>query len=223
MKNHDSEVEQESDGSDSFDLIAPATDIKKYADQGKRTDGGLAPPKPRAKNDETLKEFAWKGFEENDEVDPDPPVGFSAGKKNLTDPNDGMDMTPMVDVTFLLLIFFMVTASFSVQKSLETPHAKVEDPSTVFVEPEPSDEYVEVIIDQTNTYYVTTRGEGEVEAASDRDMASRIRAAKTEFNAVKLTITAHVDSLLGKVVTVWDSGIAAGFEKIEIRTTEQNY
>ena len=63
MKNHDSEVGQESDGSDSFDLIAPATDIKKYADQGKRTDGGLAPPKPRAKNDETLKEFAWKGFE----------------------------------------------------------------------------------------------------------------------------------------------------------------
>src|SRR5688572_20269137 len=28
-----------------------------------------------------------------------------------------MDMTPMVDVTFLLLIFFMVTASFTMQKS----------------------------------------------------------------------------------------------------------
>jgi biopolymer transport protein ExbD len=223
MINHDSEADEEVDESDSFDLVAPATDIKKYADRGKRPDGGLAPPKPRAKNDDTLKDFAWKGFEEQDDVDPDPPVGFSAGKKNLADPNDGMDMTPMVDVTFLLLIFFMVTASFSVQKSLETPHSKVEDASTVFVEPEPSDEFVEVIIDQTNTYYVTTRGEGEVEAASDRDMAERIRAAKNEFNAIKLTITAHVDSLHGKVVTAWDSGIAAGFEKIEIRTTELNY
>ena len=29
-----------------------------------------------------------------------------------------LDMTPMVDVTFLLLIFFMVTASFSLQKSI---------------------------------------------------------------------------------------------------------
>ena len=32
-----------------------------------------------------------------------------------------MDLTPMVDVTFLLLIFFMITASFSVQKTLPTP------------------------------------------------------------------------------------------------------
>ena len=31
-----------------------------------------------------------------------------------------MDITPMVDVTFLLLIFFMITASFAMQKSLET-------------------------------------------------------------------------------------------------------
>ena len=32
-----------------------------------------------------------------------------------------MDMTPMVDVTFLLLIFFMVTAAFAMQKSFQVP------------------------------------------------------------------------------------------------------
>lgn len=32
-----------------------------------------------------------------------------------------LDLTPMVDVTFLLLIFFMITASFSTQKSIEIP------------------------------------------------------------------------------------------------------
>ena len=31
-----------------------------------------------------------------------------------------MDMTPMVDVTFLLLIFFMITAAFNLQKSMPT-------------------------------------------------------------------------------------------------------
>ncbi|MDA0832624.1 MAG: biopolymer transporter ExbD [Planctomycetota bacterium] len=34
---------------------------------------------------------------------------------------DEMDLTPMVDCTFLLLIFFMITASFSLQKTIEVP------------------------------------------------------------------------------------------------------
>ena len=32
-----------------------------------------------------------------------------------------MDLTPMVDVTFLLLIFFMITASFNLQKTIQVP------------------------------------------------------------------------------------------------------
>jgi len=34
---------------------------------------------------------------------------------------DDMDLTPMVDVTFLLLIFFMITASFTLQKTIPIP------------------------------------------------------------------------------------------------------
>ena len=40
---------------------------------------------------------------------------------------DEMDLTPMVDVTFLLLIFFMITASFSVSKTLQTPPPEPEE------------------------------------------------------------------------------------------------
>ncbi len=35
--------------------------------------------------------------------------------------DDEMDLTPMVDVVFQLLIFFMVTASFALHKTIETP------------------------------------------------------------------------------------------------------
>lgn len=41
--------------------------------------------------------------------------------RRRTAPMDEMDLTPMVDMTFLLLIFFMVTASFSQQKTLQVP------------------------------------------------------------------------------------------------------
>lgn len=51
-------------------------------------------------------------------------------QKNDSDRADGMispsdadelDLTPMVDVTFLLLIFFMITASFALQSTLGMP------------------------------------------------------------------------------------------------------
>ena len=71
---------------------------------------------------------------------PDPPAGEQAGAAVRPQPPlatdneeevfklstrkreaEEMDLTPMVDVTFLLLIFFMITASFSIQKTLRTP------------------------------------------------------------------------------------------------------
>jgi|GEM_PF-3224740 biopolymer transport protein ExbD len=223
MSTHDSDAIDKTPGQESFDLLPPGTVFESLSAADTAANRQLAPPKPKAKADSTAKEFSWKGFEEPvQETEQDPPVAFSEGKKLAGD--DGLDMTPMIDVTFLLLIFFMLTASFTVQESLETPHSKVDEPSTQSVEEQEDNlEYVEVIIDQNNTYYVTTRGEAEVEAGSDRDMQARVRSAKEEYNAVKLIITAHVDSLHNKMVKAWDTGVANGFEKIEVRTTELNY
>ena len=167
-----------------------------------------------------FKQMSWKGFEEEEE-DPDPAIRFGNDSEKK---EDELDMTPMVDVVFLLLIFFMVTASFTLQKSIEQPPSKIEDPSTnVIEEPEDEDDYVEVIIDQTNTYYVTSRDAEEVEAPSDREMRDRMRDARRTTGAPRLIINAHVDSMHRKVVTVWDAGNAAGFEQIEMRTMEEDY
>ncbi len=165
-------------------------------------------------------QMAWKGFEEEEE-DPDPTVSFSQkGERE----EDELDMTPMVDVTFLLLIFFMVTASFTLQKSIEQPPANVEDPSTNLIDdPEEEDDYVEIVIDQTNTYYVTSREEEQVECPSDREMRSRLRDAKNLAGATRLIIRAHVDSKHGKLVTAWDAGIAAGMETIETKTMDEDF
>ena len=66
-----------------------------------------------------------------------------------------MDMTPMVDVTFLLLIFFMVTAAFSLQKSIEMPRQQTDAPSTSVVEEESEDlDMVEVQVDEFGSFLV---------------------------------------------------------------------
>lgn len=43
--------------------------------------------------------------------------------------DDGVDMTPMIDCTFLLLIFFMITATFHLQKGLDFPPDQTQDSS----------------------------------------------------------------------------------------------
>src|SRR6056297_3857512 len=85
-----------------------------------------------------------------DEDEVEPPA--LARKKR----DDGeLDMTPMVDVTFLLLIFFMVTASFSLQKSIAMPRSQSEQPSTNN-DPEETDEKdpVELEIDENGGFLV---------------------------------------------------------------------
>ncbi len=206
-----------------FGLVAPTGSMAKEP-TGDRPAPEISVPQgmPRVPSESSeFKKGGWKGFEA-DEIDPDPDVSFGDLEK---DPDrDELDMTPMCDVVFLLLIFFMVTASFTLQKSIEQPPSQIEDPSAnVVEEPETEDEYVEVIIDQTNTYFVTTRDSEEVEAPSDREMRARMRDAKRDTGADRLIIRAHVDSLHRKVVTVWDAGNALGMNRIEMRTTDEDF
>lgn len=172
----------------------------------------------------SYRNMGWKGIDdaEPDEIDEEPDVTFGA-KEPI--PEDELDMTPMVDVTFLLLIFFMVTASFTLQKSLEQPHAKSDDPSTQVREDDEEivDDYVQVLIDQTNTYYVTTRDEDEVECPSESEMRAKVKDGFESANAQRLIIIAHVDSLHSKVVTAWDAGVVNNANKIEIQTTDEDY
>ena len=172
-----------------------------------------APPKST-----DYKEMGWKGFEDDDDDDDGDEIAF--GKKEPI-PEDELDMTPMVDVTFLLLIFFMVTASFSLQKSIQQPKVESDEPSTEVQEREPDEDTITVLIDQNNTYYVTSRSDEEVECPSDREMRQRVRDAAESMGDSKLVIVAHVDSLHKKVVAAWDGGVVAGIEKITVETTEE--
>ena len=167
------------------------------------------------------KGMGWKGFDEEDDVvDEDYEEPAAIGKKEPI-PEDELDMTPMVDVTFLLLIFFMVTASFSIQKSIEQPPPKTDEPSDIVQEEDPDKDYVTVLVDQNNTYYVTSRDEDEVECPSDREMWTRVREAKNMSNVGRMIIRAHVDSMHKKVISAYDAGRVAGIEDISIETTEE--
>lgn len=178
------------------------------------------PDRPVPEADVTYKNMGWKGIDDEEDEEEVDDVRFD--KEPI--PEDELDMTPMVDVTFLLLIFFMVTASFTLQKSLEQPHVKSDAPSNNVVEDEEIlDDYIQINIDQNNTFYVTTRDSEEVECPSNNEMRARVFEAKETSTATRLIIKAHVDSYHEKVITAWDTGVVSGMEQIEIQTTEEEF
>jgi biopolymer transport protein ExbD len=137
-----------------------------------------------------------------------------------------LDMTPMVDVTFQLLIFFMLTAAFTIQKSQPHPKPNVDQPTAVPKQPEADPDFVIVRIDSQNTYYVSGGGAGEdeVEAASPQELLIRLRQARLGAGGAvptKLLVKAHGDCLHERVVTAIDMGNDVGIEDVKVLTVEE--
>jgi biopolymer transport protein ExbD len=139
---------------------------------------------------------------------------------------EDMDMTPMVDVTFLLLIFFMITASFSVQKSIQRPAQRNEDPSTTVVEtpPEENPDIVTVQVDEFNAYNIITTDWDRV-AGSKQDLIVALNDAHAGDSSgnqpTKLIVQAHEDCIHAAVVAALDAGREAKFENFQVSTVEQ--
>ncbi len=141
---------------------------------------------------------------------------------NRTQPNGPeSDMTPMVDVTFLLLIFFMVTASFTLQRSLAIPKPTDKRPQLSPTETVQADIIVEV--DEFNTFHVVTAS-SEQEAPSAHDLVRtlrRIRESNTNDKPLnRMLVKASGEALHEKVVAALDSGAYVGIPDIALLTIE---
>lgn len=135
-----------------------------------------------------------------------------------------MDMTPMVDVTFLLLIFFLVTASFVVQKSIQRPAEKSDDPSFSVAINEEDTDAIKVQVDESNAYTVVISGV-DTPAASKQDLivllANAFGTSGSGDRPTKLIVDAHENCIHAAVVGALDAGREAQFENFEVRTVEQ--
>jgi biopolymer transport protein ExbD len=138
-----------------------------------------------------------------------------------------MDMTPMVDVTFQLLIFFMVTASFTMQRSLKIPAPKetqaVATKSLQDYEEDP--EFVTVRIDSVGTFFVSgVKWPDEMECPSEQELLVKLREARQDGggNGSKMLVVAHGEAEHARVVTAIDAGLSAGIEDVQLLSVEDD-
>jgi biopolymer transport protein ExbD len=117
---------------------------------------------------------------------------------------DELDMTPMVDVVLLLLLFFMVTASYMMSKVIEIPKPNPEkNRATAKTRNELMKEYVMVEIDHRNNFSVEDEP---IKGASLKDAIAR---AMTETGKQKLFVIAEGDCYHSSVVQALDAGADA--------------
>lgn len=124
-----------------------------------------------------------------------------------------LDLTSMVDVTFLLLIFFMVTASFSLQKTIEIPAPKQDQKGaaqSLTIE-ELQSNTIFVKIDERNGIFVDDVPAGDPSKLTDILTQARLTTLRTE-----VAIDAHPEALHETVVLVIDAATAAGMQKVRI-------
>jgi biopolymer transport protein ExbD len=123
----------------------------------------------------------------------------------------GLDMTPMVDVVFQLLIFFMLTCSFSVQKSLQTqaPEPDEEGAAQAVTINELQEDAIVVEIDAEDHLLVDDEPVANVGVLVDVLTSKMASEQRNE-----MLIEADYRASHGIVVAVTDAGIEANMQHI---------
>lgn len=117
-----------------------------------------------------------------------------------------LDIAPLIDVVFLLLIFFMLTSSFIFQ-----PGIRVNLPRAVTSEVLHK-ELLVVTITSANEVFVNER------PVTDNELVSCITIAAREQQP--LLIKADKKSNLGKVIEIWDICRQLDVKQINIATSQ---
>lgn len=123
-----------------------------------------------------------------------------------------VNLTPLIDVVFLLLIFFMVTTTFSRNTNLliNLPEAEGEVTQQQAVE-------IEILVAQNGTYSVN--GRQLVNNQIDTLMRA-VTEVSGDDNTIPLVITADANATHQSVVTAMDAVARLGFTSLNIATRE---
>ncbi len=135
---------------------------------------------------------------------------MNLGTRSREEPE--VNLTSLIDVVFLLLIFFMVSTSFVKESRLTItlPEAESEAPAA-------EAERLEVAITASGTLLVNGR---ELVNNSPRTLRRALLEVSGGDTGLPVTIVADADARHQSVVTVMDVAGRMGFVKIDIATVD---
>jgi biopolymer transport protein ExbD len=118
-----------------------------------------------------------------------------------------IELTPMVDVVFLLLIFFMISTTF-----IDTPGIAIKLPESSAPSLTKTPDEVEVALSREGEIYL--RGE----AVSPAQLAEQLEGYGAQAEAMTFVLRADEQARHGRVVQIMDIARAAGFGRLAMAT-----
>ena len=124
----------------------------------------------------------------------------------------GINLTPLIDVVFLLLIFFMVSTTFTreTQLSIDLPEAEGQVKDS-------TQEQIEILIDESGRYRVNGRG---LVDARMRTLQAAIYKISAGDTTMPMIITADAQAAHEDVVRAMDAAGQMGFVHLSITTRQ---
>ena len=120
----------------------------------------------------------------------------------------GIDLMPLIDVVFLLLIFFLITTSFV--KPREEQKIPVNLPSGITGTDSNPDDPVTIVVAADG------RVRFENEELEGADLADRLAALKKERPEAAILLRGDTEAAHGNVVETLDAIKASGFNKVNL-------
>ena len=123
-----------------------------------------------------------------------------------------INLTPLIDVVFLLLIFFMVSTTFEHQSRIQ-----IELPEATAEASKPDDESLEILIDAQGRYFL---GEQQVVNTELKTLKGAIRKALGERDSMPVMIRADARTPHQAVVRALDATSQLGLVNISLATSK---
>lgn len=121
-----------------------------------------------------------------------------------------VNLTPLIDVVFLLLIFFMVSTSFNRESEIQ-----VNLPEASAKPQEAKDQPIEISIDSSGRFFVNQEALVNTQVVTLKLALQKVAAGKTDL---PLIISADAATPHQAVVTAMDAARQAGLTRVSIAT-----
>ncbi len=125
-----------------------------------------------------------------------------------------VNLTSLIDVVLLLLVFFMVSTSFVRESSvsIQLPEASPEPAAVI------DEDRLEITISRDNLYYVNNRELINTQPETLRRAIEEIAAGR---EGLPVTIIADADARHQAVISAMDVAASLGFTQVNIATVNQ--